>query len=83
MTFNISLIHINILVFALTHKDVKSLQITLELVDQFPIFKDFKRIAKEDMTLLGAPILEGKAVDEALKAKIMDLERSVERLSLL
>ena len=35
------------------------------------------------MTLLGAPILEGKAVDKALQAKIMDLERSVERLSLL
>ena len=42
-----------------------------ELVDQFPILKDFKRIAKEDMTLLSAPILEGKAVDKALQAKIM------------
>ena len=54
-----------------------------ELVDQFPILKDFKRIAKEDMNLLGAPILEGKAVNKALQAKIMDLELSVERLSLL
>ena len=51
-----------------------------ELVDQFPIFKDFKRIAKEDINLLGGPILEGKAVNTALQAKIKDLERSVERL---
>ena len=40
-----------------------------ELVDQFSIFKDFKRIAKEDMTLLGVSILEGKVVDDALQAK--------------
>ena len=45
-----------------------------ELVDQYPIFKDFKRIANEDMSLLGVPILEGKAVDTALQAKIKDLE---------
>ena len=32
---------------------------------------------------MGAPILEGKAVDKALIAKITDLERSVERLTLL
>ena len=31
-----------------------------ELVDQLPIFKEFKRIATADMTLLGAPILEGR-----------------------
>ena len=54
-----------------------------ELVDQYPILKDCKRIAKEDMNLLGAPIFEGKAVNTALQAKINDLERSVERLSLL
>ena len=52
-------------------------------IDKFPVFKDFRRIAKEDQTLLGASILEGKAVDKALIAKITDLERSVERLSLL
>ena len=49
-----------------------------ELIDQYPILKDFKRTAKEDMTLLGAPILEGKVVDKALQEKIADLERSVE-----
>ena len=52
-------------------------------IDKFPVFKDFRRVAKEDLILLGAPILEGKAVDKALIAKITDLERSVERLSLL
>ena len=31
-----------------------------ELIDQCPICKDFQRTAKEDMTLLGAPDLEGK-----------------------
>ena len=54
-----------------------------ELVDQYLIFKDFNRIAKEDMNLLGAPILEGKAVNKALQAKIKGIERSVERISLL
>ena len=46
-----------------------------ELVDQYPILKNFKRIADEDMVLLGAPILEGKAVNTALQAKIEDLEQ--------
>ena len=35
------------------------------------------------MNLLGAPIVEGKAVNTALQAKIQDLEWSVELLSLL
>ena len=35
------------------------------------------------MTLLGAPVLAGKAVDNALQEKIADMEQSVERLSLL
>ena len=30
-----------------------------DLVDKFPIFDDFKRMNKEDMTLLGAPVLSG------------------------
>ena len=35
------------------------------------------------MNLLGAPILERKAINTALQAKIKNLERSVKRLSLL
>ena len=40
-------------------------------------------MAKKDINLLGAPILEGKAVNTALQVKIRELERSIERLSLL
>ena len=40
-----------------------------KLIDKFPIFKDFKRVAAEDHTLLGAPILKGRAVDNAEKDK--------------
>ena len=35
------------------------------------------------MTLLGAPILKGPAVDKALDNKVADLERAMQRLSLL
>ena len=31
----------------------------------------------EDMTLLGAPVLAGRAVDAALKAKVVTLEKSI------
>ena len=44
-------------------------------VEKYPIFKDFKRIRKEDLTILGAPILKGPAVDKALADKISELER--------
>ena len=53
------------------------------IVDKFPIFNNFKRIALEDITLLGAPVLEGRAVDNALKDKIVTIERSITRLSTL
>ena len=53
------------------------------MIDTFSIFKDFKIVATEDLTLLGASTLEGKAVDNALKDKIVTLERSINRLSIL
>ena len=34
-----------------------------EMIDKFSIFKDFKRVAEEDLILLGVPILEGRVVD--------------------
>ena len=34
--------------------------------DSFPIFTDFIRIPKDKMALLGADILQGQALDEAL-----------------
>ena len=35
------------------------------------------------MTLLGAPILQGPALDKALKTKVDDLDRAVSRVKLL
>ena len=46
------------------------------MIEKFSIFKDFKRVATEDLTILGAPVLEGRAVDNVLKDKIATLERS-------
>jgi len=43
-------------------------------------FNDFIRVNKEDMTLLGAPVLKGKAQDKAIQDKIDDLTRAVEHL---
>ena len=36
-----------------------------------------------ELTLLGAPILKGKAVDEAIQKKVDALERAISRLALL
>ena len=52
-------------------------------IDQYPIFKDLIRVATEELAILGHPLFEGKVIDKALIAKITDLKRSVERLSLL
>jgi len=49
-------------------------------VNTFATFNDFIRVNKEDMTLLGAPVLKGKAQDKAIQDKIDDLTRAVERL---
>ena len=44
-------------------------------------FRDFIRVNKEDMTLLGATVLKGKAQDKAIQDQIDDLTRAVERLA--
>ena len=54
-----------------------------EMIDKFSNFKDFKRVAAEDLTILDAPVLKGRAVDNTLKDKIATLERSIKRLSTL
>ena len=51
-----------------------------KMIDKFSIFKDFKRVAAEDLTILGARVLAGRAVDNVLKDKIATLERSIKRL---
>ena len=53
------------------------------LIDSMEVFREFIRIPKEEMTLLGALILQGPALDKALKTKVEDLDRAVSRLKLL
>ena len=50
------------------------------LIESFEIFKDFARVTKEEITLLGAPILKGPALDRALQIKVNDLTKAVDRL---
>ena len=52
-------------------------------LEQFQVFKDFIRVFKDDMTLLEAPILQGRALDTALRTKVEELERAINRLKLL
>jgi len=52
-------------------------------VDNVDVFKNFKVFQLEDLTLLGAPVQSGRAVDAALEIKCADLTRAVSRLSLL
>ena len=44
-----------------------------DIVDNIDTFKDFKRIALQDMTLLGPPVFKGPAVDLTLHNKVNDL----------
>ena len=46
-------------------------------------FRDFIRVAKKDMTLLGAPVTKSIAQDAAIGQKIAELDRAIQRLSLL
>ena len=49
-------------------------------VEVLPTFKDFLRVYKHEMTLLGAPVLKGKPQDTAIQRKIEGLSRAIERL---
>ena len=51
-------------------------------VEKYPMFKDFKRIRKEDLIILRTPVLKGSVVDKALADKISELERAIGLLSL-
>ena len=46
-------------------------------------FKDFIRVEREEMTLLGSPVSEGKAQDAAIKQKTVELQKVMKRLALL
>ena len=51
-------------------------------LDAIDTFKDFIRVDKAKMTLIGAPVLKGSAQDAAIKQKIDDFSRAIERLAL-
>ena len=51
----------------------------LDIVDNFMVFENFRRVAKKYLTLLG----EGRAVDKALYKNTATLEMSIKRLSTL
>ena len=53
------------------------------IVSSFKVFDQFRRVKREDLSLLGAPILKGSAVDTALRQKIKDLDKAIGRLTLL
>ena len=54
-----------------------------DLIDQYPVFNQFKRVQKKDMTCLGSPVLPSRAMDRVLQDKIDDLGRAIKRLALL
>ena len=54
-----------------------------DIIENIDTFRDFRRVAAQHMTLLGAPVLKGPAVDCALQHKVDDLQRAVGRLALL
>src|ERR1043165_6002547 len=43
-------------------------------------FVEFENVAVEDLTLLGAPLLPGRAVDKSIQKKIKDLDIVITRL---
>ena len=47
------------------------------------VFHYFTNMSFEKMTLLGAPLVPGPAVDMVLESKANDLERAIRRLSIL
>ena len=85
ITFTIIIIIIIIIITGLKLNTAKCdiIMDAFSKLDSFPIFKDFIRIAKDNMTLIGAPILQGKALDEALQGKVDDLQKAISRLKLL
>ena len=47
------------------------------------VFKDFIRVLKNQMTLLGAPISRGHSMDKVLQEKVDDRDRAISRLKYL
>ena len=38
----------------------------IDVIKNYPIFKNFKKVTREDLTILGSPIFRGPAVDKVL-----------------
>jgi len=53
------------------------------LISASSTFSQFIRTKKDEMLLLGAPVIKDKAQDTAIRQKIEELDRAVQRLSLL
>jgi len=54
-----------------------------EIIPDSSVLSHFVKVKKQDMTLLGAPVLKGPAQDAALRHKIEQLEKALQRLSLI
>ena len=52
-------------------------------IETMHVFKNFIRVPKHQMTLLGAPISRGHAMDKVLQEKVDDLDRPICRLKYL
>ena len=46
------------------------------------MLKDFQRVELENLTLFGAPVLPGRAIDKAIKQKTEKKEKAISRLPL-
>ena len=53
------------------------------LISTSPIFSQFIKVAKDDMMLLGAPVVRGRAQDAVIQQRIKEQVRAMKRLSLL
>ena len=49
----------------------------VDILNEYPVFKEFNRVKRDDLTILGAPVQKGKAVDKALDIKITEFKTAI------
>ena len=54
-----------------------------KIIKNYKNVKDFKKVVREDLTMLGAPVLKVPAVYKVLLEKVEELERAIQRLTVL
>ena len=59
---------------ALNLQKCKIIANNFDLIDQYSVFSQFKRVQKEDMTFLGSLVLPSTAMDRVLQVKMDDLD---------